>query len=433
MRTFILMVATLATVILTFSACKKKEGCTNSVAVNYDSNATSDDGSCQYDSTNYAQLNVTLPSCTTTGQPGSSTFGTVDALRNATIAFLNSLDQTIVDDLSYCLDDTELYSWTNTPGNRTGGIQFGLLDPGQQELLFNMFNAFLSDDGYTKVDYIARTIEEYLGTIDGSVWGLQYFTMALFGNPETDGSWALQLDGHHCAMTFLVHGDQVIMAPVFLGCEPAEYNGVMILEDELNLGNAFYNSLDATQQGSAYIAGLVGPDVVVGAGNNSDQDDNKDFDYSVFNNVGLSLSGLTTTQQTSAMTLIEEYIGNLDGSFTGDLLTTIQTNLSTGFFVYSTDDFRVYYRIYIPDLLLIEYDDPNPIGTSSNGTSTVHQHTITRLLDNSLFDDYGVFARQAGPATIGEHYRNSKHHFGGEKQDHSHNHYHTHGDHTHHH
>lgn len=47
-----------------FSSCRKKEGCTNPTAINYDSEAKKDDGSCEYFTATYVISQVTLGSTT---------------------------------------------------------------------------------------------------------------------------------------------------------------------------------------------------------------------------------------------------------------------------------------------------------------------------------------------------------------------------------
>jgi hypothetical protein len=42
------ILASLVLISGTFTSCKKKEGCTDKTALNYDPDAEKDDGSCQY-------------------------------------------------------------------------------------------------------------------------------------------------------------------------------------------------------------------------------------------------------------------------------------------------------------------------------------------------------------------------------------------------
>lgn len=371
------------------SACDPS-GCTEVTALNYDERAKDDDGSCIFDSGE--TLTVNLSSCTTPNRAPQSSDADITELRRIAIIFLNSLEQSTVNDISYCLDDAELYSWSHTAAPRTGGVQFAVLSTPQRILAYDVLDAFLSDQGFHKMEFITVPIEEFLGNADPAQHGLDYTTLAFFGNPETDGSWAVQLDGHHCAMTFMVHGGLVSMAPSFLGANPAVHNGEMPLEHELSLGTGFYASLTASQQSEAYVSNLVAEDVMVGSGDATTADDNRNFDYSVFDNVGLSLNGLTAPQTAEMLTLIREYVDNLDSKFTGELIANIQNSLDTGFFTYSDESYHVYYRIYIPEVLLIEYVDPNGVPAA---TSTDHQHTLFRLLGSNAYSDFGVFAKTA--------------------------------------
>ncbi|WP_405611528.1 DUF3500 domain-containing protein [Polaribacter sp. Asnod1-A03] len=68
-------------------------------------------------------------------------------------------------------------------------------------------------------------------------------------------SWGFQLDGHHCVVNFLVHGDNVSIVLVFLGGEPAveTYDGITfdIFSDERDLALSLYNSFSTTELSSA--------------------------------------------------------------------------------------------------------------------------------------------------------------------------------------
>ena len=63
----------------------------------------------------------------------------------------------------------------------------------------------------------------------------------------------------------------------------------------------------------------------------------------------------------------------------------IKPKLTTGFFTFSQRGERVYYRIYVPDAILIEY----------NEEARDHLHTVMRLLDSENHNDYGPFAWNA--------------------------------------
>ena len=61
----------------------------------------------------------------------------------------------------------------------------------------------------------------------------------------------------------------------------------------------------------------------------------------------------------------------------------------------------MYYRIYLEDLLLIEYSD----------VATDHIHTVTRLLGQKPWKDYGGYAsNEANNASIIAHLLTAEHH-----------------------
>ena len=68
----------------------------------------------------------------------------------------------------------------------------------------NLLQLFLSDDGYQKVEEITLLAEGYLNTIQSDVWSSDFYAIDLYGDPENDGSWGFQVDGHHLAINFLV-------------------------------------------------------------------------------------------------------------------------------------------------------------------------------------------------------------------------------------
>ena len=173
------------------------------------------------------------------------------ALATVMKSFRASLSDGLLADASFPLGHKESYSWTNTPpsmGGNRGGIRFGELSADQLALFYEVLNAFLSDDGYTKVSLITKDVETHLSKIRPDFWDPNAYHIALFGNPETDGSWGFQLDGHHLALNFLVHGGAVSIVPAFVGSEPATINGTEVLQDERGNAFALLNSLDESQK-----------------------------------------------------------------------------------------------------------------------------------------------------------------------------------------
>ena len=83
-------------------------------------------------------------------------------------SFRGSLNSDLLTAASFPLGHKESYCWTNFPpamGGDRGGIRFGRLSTEQLTFFYNVLDAFLSDDGYTKVSLITKDVETHLSTI----------------------------------------------------------------------------------------------------------------------------------------------------------------------------------------------------------------------------------------------------------------------------
>ena len=341
-----------------------------------------------------------------------STKPSIVTLATAMKNFRTSLNDELLDAASFPLGHKESYSWTNTPpsmGGDRGGIRFGALSEDQLNLFYEVLNAFLSDDGYTKVSLITKDVETHLSTIRPGFWDSDFYHIALFGNPETDGSWGFQLDGHHLALNFLVHGDEVSIVPAFIGSEPATINGIEVLGDERDNAFALLNSLDTSQREKAIQTGRRG--LQVGPGRSSDPFLN--YDYSEFVGVGLKASEMSNTQKENLRNLIKTYVYNLETEFADIWMADIDAGLDDTYFVWiggTTTDDAIYYRVFNP-AVWIEFNNEGGVGGSrrrGRGQANLdHIHTITRSPNGK---DYGIFALNHGPKTLLEHYASADHH-----------------------
>ena len=324
-----------------------------------------------------------------------STKPSIVALATTMKSFRDSLSEELLADASYPLGHKESYSWSNLPASISGdrgGIHFGQLSVNQLTLFHKVLNAFLSDEGYTKVSLITQKSESPLSEIRPDFWNSRPYYIALFGNPETDGSWAFQLDGHHLALNFLVHGDEVSIVPAHLGTSPTIINGKAVLGQERGNALALLNSLDANQKEKAIqTGGRRG--LKVGPGRKTDPYLN--YDYSDFVGVGLKASEMNDEQKENLRKLIKTYIYNLETEFADIWMKDVDAEFDDTYFVWiggTTESDSIYYRVFNP-AVWIEFND--------EGSGTNHIHTITRSPNGN---DYGIFALNRGPKTLLEHY-----------------------------
>lgn len=371
------------------------------------------------------------------------------------VDFRSSLSADLLSEASVCLDDERFYLWHNTPANddNRDGITYGDLTDDQLTAFKAVMQLFLSAEGYQKVYEITELSEGWLSDVMSTVWNPEFYSIDMFGDPETSGSWGFQLDGHHCVVNFLVHGDNVSIVPAFLGGEPAAdtYNGESfdIFADEKALAITLYDGMSeeeitASLTTSSTRSLEVGPPDM-----NGDTDDYRgDYDYSGFT-TGVKYSDMSDESKANLESLMKEYVYNLTTTFADDWWSDIEANIDDTYFVWvfesgvtpsTTSEF--YYRIYNP-YLWAEFNTEEVTGANANTIEDYnHVHSITRIPNNPTTDnegDYGIFAlmiNQNGPKTLYEHYAMADHHRSSEMNfdykvkmpsKHSHEHGHSHG------
>ncbi|MCK0146223.1 DUF3500 domain-containing protein [Arenibacter sp. F26102] len=381
------------------------------------------------DTTNDDSTDDTFALDCSTEDAAQSTNTEIETMRLAMVDFRNSLSTSLQEEGSVCLDDERFYLWHNTPANNGNrdGITYGDLSNEQLTAFKNILQLFLSTGGYQKVYEITELSEGWLNNVMSSVWDPDFYSIDMFGDPETSGSWGFQLDGHHCVINFLVDGDNVSMVPAFLGGEPASdtWNGENfdIFSDERDLAITLYNSLD-TDEISAAVTTSSSHSLEVGpADMNGDPDPYRgDYDYSGFA-TGLKYSEMSSTAQANLILLMKEYVYNLTDNFADVWWTDIMENIDDTYLVWINDTnssptatSEFYYRIYNP-YLWAEFNTEGSTGANSGTIADYnHVHTITRIPNNPATDDggdYGIFAyliNQDGPKTLLEHYAMADHH-----------------------
>ena len=363
-------------------------------------------------------------SCETDGTLNQSTITEIEDMRQAMVTFRSSLSESLLNSASNCLDDERFYIWHNTPaanGNRDG-ITYGDLSSGQLNNFKAVLQLFLSTDGYQKVYEITELAEVLLEENNSDVWSPEFYSIDMFGEPETSGSWGFQLDGHHCAINFLVHGDNVSIVPAFLAGEPTvdTYNGTSfdIFKDERDFAISLYNGFSSSENASAVSSGNgsmeVGP-----ANQNGNVDPYRgNYDYSGFA-TGLKYSDMSTATQANMVSLMKEYVYNMNTTFADEWWSDINANIDETYFVFISNETTLsttsefYYRIYNP-YLWVEYNNEASVG--GNFDDWNHVHTITRIPDNPTTEnggDYGIFARvinSGGIKFLSQHYHRADHH-----------------------
>ena len=141
-------------------------------------------------------------------------------------------------------------------------------------------------------------------------------------------------------------------------------------------------SLNNSQRKAATTGHKKGVNMQVGA-----NQDNKVIPYE-----GIQVATFNHQQKAALITLIEQYIGNLQDSHAKVKMSEVQSHMDETWFSFKGEvkpDGVFYYRIHSP-VLLIEFDHQAPIGVSSPSGSRAatrnHIHTIIRTPNGN---DYG--------------------------------------------
>lgn len=324
--------------------------------------------------------------------PIQATGVATEPIITAAAAFLATLDEDQRASMLFIVDDDEWRKWSNVDGYQRQGVSLEEMSEEQRAAATSLLSAALSAQGLATAQNVMK-----LNTVQGELLNqsnrfnenLYWFT--LMGEPSATEPWGFQLDGHHLIINYFVLGDQVVMAPVFLGAEPTiapegtSYPGISVLQVEQDQALAFVNTLDATQQAAAILSASKGrEDMQAGA-----FQDNAIVPYA-----GIPASDLTAAQQSQLLALIGQWVGNLRDEHAARKMDEVEAHLADTYFAWMGDtsaDAVFYYRIQSP-VILIEFDHqaPGPLGQNpdyaGNEPTRLHIHSIMRTPNGN---DYG--------------------------------------------
>jgi len=140
---------------------------------------------------------------------------------------LATLDDAQRERVSHPLDAPERRAWSNPEFvfHRVG-LRLEDLAPAASDALLDIVSASLSPEGWARVDE-AMKLNGYLGELTAlpTIMNDRSYWFSLYGDPSTDEPWGWQLFGHHVCLNFVTVAGRHVLAPVFLGGEPALSDG----------------------------------------------------------------------------------------------------------------------------------------------------------------------------------------------------------------
>lgn len=316
------------------------------------------------------------------------TGASTEHVRDAAVAFLESLDGNQQNKTKFPIDDDEWRKWMNQHFYVRQGISFAEMSEKQRSAAFDLMSASLSVKGL-KLSKDIMKLNHTLGEINNNFqeYGEWLYWITIMGEPSETEPWGWQMDGHHLIINYFVLGDQVVMTPLFVGSEPViaetgKYKGIEILQDEQDSGLKMLRSLNDKQRSEAVIQ-------VSKEGNNNLTEafkDNVVLDYA-----GVLASSFTKEQKDQLLLLIKLYVDNMDEGHAKVKMDEVEKYIDDTRFAWiggSEDHSVYYYRIHSP-VVLIEFDHQKPVATRQLYGNDVHRQHIHAVVRTPNGNDYG--------------------------------------------
>lgn len=199
------------------------------------------------------------------------------------------------------------------------------------------------------------------------------YHVAIFGSPGDD-AWAWRFEGHHVSVNTTVVAGQPIVAPLFLGANPAQVRqgGRVVIAPllrEEQLARDIITGLPPQLRGQAIITGTAPANIVTGTAVTAS---------GPLRPAGITASRLPEEARGMLSQLLGVYLDRLAPDLAGAERQGIaETNTTFAWAGGLRDGDGCYYRIQAPGLL-IEYDN-----TQRNAN---HAHTVLRRPG----DDFGA-------------------------------------------
>jgi hypothetical protein len=302
--------------------------------------------------------------------------GVGDEMAEAAQNFLAALSDDQKAKATFDLKSDERLNWHFVPRERKG-LPIKEMSGDQRALANALLSSGLSHRGYFKASTI-MSLEKILNDIEkgkGPVRDPERYFFSIFGKPESHGTWAWRVEGHHLALNFTISGDSVAVAPSFLGSNPGEVRegprkGLRVLGVEEELARDLVKSLNDEQRKVAIYTNKAPADIITGA----------DRKARVLDPKGISMARLDSRQKEILLSVIKEYVFRAHPDVASKEFDQIRAaSPGTIHFAWAGSiepGQGHYYRVQGPDFL-IEYDN-----TQNNAN---HVHAVWR----DLKDDFG--------------------------------------------
>ncbi|GAA1915662.1 DUF3500 domain-containing protein [Microbacterium aoyamense] len=295
----------------------------------------------------------------------------------------------------YPIDAPQWRGWSNPEFvfHRVG-LRLEDLAEEKTQAVFALMRASLSPEGYDRV-IEAMQLNGFLGELVGlpTVMNDRSYWVSLYGTPSPDEPWGWQIFGHHVALNFVTLGGRDVIAPVFLGAEPALSDGAQppIFDHRERVAIELASSLTPEQRARAVVfESVLDPAMPDDRLHPADERhvagafrDNRVVPYE-----GIPASELDDLQRALLRSVVEDFLLLLRAPQRALTLADYDAHLDETWFSWygATDGSQpVYFRIQSP-VIIAELDNHAGVWLTNRLPARFHVHSTLRLPNGN---DYG--------------------------------------------
>ena len=294
----------------------------------------------------------------------------------------------------YDIDAPQWRAWSNPEFLiHSVGLRLEDLDDTKVEAILGLMRASLSPEGYHRVREL-MSLNGFLGELVQlpTIMNERSYFAAMFGTPSDRVPWGWLLFGHHVAISFVAVGDRQVVAPVFLGAEPAHRDdGPGVFDAREKIAVRLASSLTPAQRRVAVVyESVLDPAMPPDRLHPADERhvagafrDNRVIPYE-----GLRASELDEEQRQLLRAIVDDFLLLLTGSQRRLTLADVDAHLAETHFAWygATDGSQPFYlRIHSP-VILAEHDHHAGVWLANELPARFHVHSILRLPNGN---DYG--------------------------------------------
>lgn len=297
--------------------------------------------------------------------------------------------------LSYPLDAPEWRGWSNPEFVFfRNGLRLEDQSDDVVRAILAVVEASLSPEGYERARE-AMDLNGYLGELVDlpTIMNNRSYWFSLFGTPGATEPWGWQLFGHHLALNFVTVGGRDVIAPVFIGAEPALSDGERppLFDAREQLAITLGESLSPAQRAQAVVYdSVLDPAMPEGRLHPADERhvagafrDNRVVPYE-----GIPAGELDAGQRTILRRLAEDFLLLLTEPQRELTLAEFDAHLDEAYFAWygATDGTQpFYFRIHSP-VIIAENDHHAGVWLNNRLPARFHVHTTLRMPNGN---DYG--------------------------------------------